>query len=340
MLMNKEVIWSRLFRIDSKAFRSRGGYLFDGRITTDGTSISVYLKRNGSRRRPKRKRTSKTVMREMVQQKYFENHIDEIRRKTNYVVVDPNKRDLLYFRDKHGQHSRYTSNQRAIETCSRKYRKMRERLSKESGVSTLQSTIPTHRTVHVSQYDAYLTSLNELLPTLIPFYERSIHNKLRWNTYVNTQKSEQRLVNKVKERYGDDVAVIMGDWSDGGHTMKFQTSSKTSGWERVFRRNGLAFYLIDEFGTSTFCPRCHSRTETVFKRLSPRPWKRAEGVIVTVHGLLGCKNHVCIEQAISTSPRFQRYWNRDDLSTLNMVDIVENVLVGDGRPTRFCRGRV
>ena len=61
----------------------------------------------------------------------------------------------------------------------------------------------------------------------------------------------------MKNIYGNFV-VIIGDWSDGEHTQKFQISSKTKGWRTTFKRNHIDCFLIDEYKTSSVCPRGYS----------------------------------------------------------------------------------
>ena len=124
----------------------------------------------------------------------------------------------------------------------------------------------------------------------------------------------------------------MGDWNDAGRTMRFQTSSKTKGWEKVFRRNHVPFYLLDEHKTSKYCPKCETDTHKPFTRLSPRPWRASQGQIIRVSGLLGCNNLNCIKQDGLT-----RFWNRDALSTLNMLKIVKEMMETGERPKLFCR---
>jgi hypothetical protein len=60
MSNNKYDIWSNIFRLNSKPFKPRKGFKFDGRITTNGTSVSIYFLKEGCRKRSKKLRKSKT----------------------------------------------------------------------------------------------------------------------------------------------------------------------------------------------------------------------------------------------------------------------------------------
>jgi hypothetical protein len=90
-------------------------------IKTDGISVSIYFRKEGQRPRQKSVRVSKEAIREEVKNKYFENHIEAIKNNPNVVVIDPNKRDLLYCKDAKGNRLRYTSMQRRKEVGTKKY---------------------------------------------------------------------------------------------------------------------------------------------------------------------------------------------------------------------------
>jgi hypothetical protein len=343
MAEHKHEIWSTLFRLNSKAFTPRTGYSFDGRITTDGTSVSIYFKKDGYNKRSGTKRKTKQQLKEEVQRKYFQYHLKEIKQCRNYVVIDPNKDDLLYIKDKNGIKMRYTRIQRRKETGAKKYNAILRDLKLNCGIAKIESDIPSHRAMNKEGFLNYIRYCREHEPELKPFYQETVHNKFKWNRHINTQRSEQRLVNRMKTLYGEDTAIIMGDWSDAGHTMKFQTSSKTKGFEKLYRRNGFKFYLLDEHKTSSQSPiEEDSPPEHILARPNPRPWRRRGKLFgkenrrkwKTVYGLLCCKN---MNEGKQTGLPVFTYWNRDDLSTENMRIIVRTMLKGGARPKRYCR---
>jgi hypothetical protein len=53
------------------------------------------------------------------------------------------------------------------------------------------------------------------------FYDLPLHNQYKWKTFVNTQKSEARLLRKMHQTYGNDFTVFLGDCSDAGRTAEF-----------------------------------------------------------------------------------------------------------------------
>ena len=72
-------------------------------IQTNGYIVSVYLKSpEAIFYETSTQRKSKEAMRHDDEQLYVEHHLDVCREAKNIVVIDPNKRDLLYCQDKEG----------------------------------------------------------------------------------------------------------------------------------------------------------------------------------------------------------------------------------------------
>jgi len=120
--------------------------------------------------------------------------------------------------------------------------------------------------------------------------------------------------------------VCLGDW-DGRH-QRYHAPTKVRGFINLYKRAGYDVYLVDETLTSSVCPDpdCDDPDclETFKSRLSPRPWRRAQGHLQTVHGLLRCTTANC--QLNVNGQRVRRLWNRDDVATLNIRAIVEETI--------------
>ena len=114
-------------------------------------------------------------------------------------------------------------------------------------------------------------------------------------------KSEAKLIKNFAAKYGngDQVSVMVGDWSDGGRTLKNQASTKGIGFRDLFRQNGFEVFLLDEYKTSKLCPCCHGDASTFKRRQNPRPHRKGESI---VHGLLRCQSVIC-QQSCGYSSR-------------------------------------
>ncbi|KAI8820529.1 uncharacterized protein EV422DRAFT_596745 [Fimicolochytrium jonesii] len=154
----------------------------------------------------------------------------QLRDAPNIVSIDLNKRNLLFRRDiKKERLFRYTSNQQAVETKSRYFqRDMRERKI-NAGIAEMESHIPSHRSMNIEAFSAFIVDYEHADPTLDGFYQDEIHVARRFKAFSLQQKSESKLIKNMRRLYGKHFSVILGDWSDAGKTMRFQESSKTKG---------------------------------------------------------------------------------------------------------------
>ncbi|KND03709.1 uncharacterized protein SPPG_08912 [Spizellomyces punctatus DAOM BR117] len=311
--VEKVDLWLRICNLQNKAFRSRHGMCFEGSITTDGTSVSVYLKHPEADKCGKRgARKSAKSLEDDVKAQYVEKNLPACRAAENVIVIDPNKRDLLYCQDNSGTTFRYTANQRAVETGSRRFAKRREAMKEEAGVDLIESRIPSHKTMNLMDFTRYLLVRRADWDRRKEFYSHPAHMRWKWHSFINRQRSESNLISNLRNKFGN-FTIVMGDWSDAGRTARFQTSSKTKGWSTLFKRNRIDCFLLDEYKTSSVCPRCSSSefVEKKFKeRPHSRPYRRREGKVEKVHkrgtlydhvtSISGCPGNAHSEQATSS----------------------------------------
>ncbi|KND04747.1 uncharacterized protein SPPG_00452 [Spizellomyces punctatus DAOM BR117] len=220
-------LWMRICNLRTKAFRSRHDMQFEGSITTDGTSVSVYLKHPEADKYGKRgARKSAKALAAEVKVLYVENNLSACQE--NIVVIDPNKRDILYCQDNKGTIFRYTANQCCKETGSRRFAKERQRM-KAGSIDLIESRIPSHKTMNLIDFMRYLLVRCADWDRRKDFYSHPAHTRWKWHAFINRQKSESNLISNLCNKYGENFTIVMGDWSDAGRTARFQTSSKTKG---------------------------------------------------------------------------------------------------------------
>ena len=220
-------------------------------------------------------------IREKKDKNYIEKqeNISEIVKDKNYVTIDPNKSDLMYCMDKNGNKFRYTQNQRRKETRKKKYMKIREeiKINEEINGKTmkeLESELSSYnsKTCDYNEFEKYLKKKNSINRLLFDVYEDEIHRKLKFNAYINTQKSESNMVKNFKSKFGepDKCVVIMGDYDNGSYHMKGKEPAITNKIRKILRREKYEVYLINEFRTSKLCNKCSSEVETFQYRDSKR----------------------------------------------------------------------
>lgn len=199
-------------------------------------------------------------------------------------------------------------------------------------VKAWESSCPKGASKESLDYEKYMRYVqwrNELDEVLLPFYTAPARAKTKWYTYINRRRSEDRMVNNFRRKFGgpDEVIVAFGDWSEGGggHHMKHQPPTvKGKRFRELLRRAGYLVYLIDEYHTSKICFGCqdpHCENAPFRKVMNQRPHRRAKTPTVTCHGLVRCSN-----------PKHRHLWNRDLNSALNIWLIAVTVIATGRRP--------
>lgn len=268
----------------------------------------------------------------------------DIRGKT-IVGIDPNKEDLLSMVGK-GLTSkpdgrlttfRYTKCQKNFETRSRKNRKQRDKMAREtfitnpvsgvrSSIKQLETTIPTKKTADPDQFRAYLQEKIRVSYLLANYYRQEIFRKMKWHTFINTQRSEAKLINNFASTYGQPgkVIVCFGDYNQAN--LKHCEPVKGKYYRDLFKRNGYEVFLVDEHRTSITCHECLGELEHCIWRRSSRPWVRERNTrAYPVHGLLRCKT--CLQG--------RRKWNRDVNAARNILGLAICAFHGQDRPKQL-----
>ena len=319
--MYKDFIWNEFFKMDKKIFNSKD-FKFNGSIQTDGFSISILQSKNGK------------------VGKFTEMYIDDKKIKDkvclknlNLVSIDPNKDDLIYCASGSKENEdfkifRYTQMQRNKEMYTKKHKRVLEHEKYINDISEIENELSefNSKTNDFNEFSKYIKKKNDINERLKIFYERVLWRKNRLSSYVGKTKSEQKMLKKFKEKFGnsDETLIAFGDWSQK-EQMKFKQPSKGKSFRSLFRKAGYKVYLIDEYKTSKQCCNCkdtNAINEKFLKVMSPRPWKRDTEIMC--HGLVKCKT--C-----------NTMFNRDTNSVVNIRNIALCALNDMNRPSFLCR---
>ena len=321
LVKRQHEIWTYFFHTE-KPYFSSNNYTFNFMIETDGVACSILLVRKdvaGKRFKP----TIKTD-----KEQYIEDIQSSLLNGKNIVAIDPNKSDLIYCiskRDDETFHFRYTQDQKRKETKDKKYRNIRNELKNETLINNktvieweTELSKFNRKTLDLQKYKDYCKKKNEVNANLLAFYEQKIFRKLKWNSFMNRKRSEHKMLNKFKAKFGtpEETIIGFGDWEQKKQ-MKYKEPTKGIGMRTLFRKAGYQVYLVDEFRTSCRCSKCEGECEKFRECQNPRPWKKNETTLR--HGLLMCKT--C-----------KGLWNRDVNSSFNIFKIVEETIAGKGRP--------
>jgi hypothetical protein len=356
----QENLWDKNFKTNKKEFK-RKNYQFNYMIKTDGIGCSVLLVKLKDGKPINITSTMQKSIKKKQESldKYIEDvEITEEMKKKKIVTIDPNLSDIIYcvskttpfeeiIKDKNGKiikhvkqdenvTFRYTQNQRRLETRKKKYAKITEKINKtkkinKKTVKEIETELSKHnsKTVTYDKFIEYCKKKNEVNRLLFKHYSEKIFRKLKLNIYINTQKSESKMIQNFKEKYGkpENMIVVIGDYDKGDNNMKGKEPIINRRIRKIFRNNKFEIYKINEFRTSKLCNNCCGENETFLERESDKPNNKGEKIIC--HGLLRCKNVNC-----------KLIHNRDKNSALNMYKITKSIFEGKGRPKEYCREKI
>jgi hypothetical protein len=323
----EDKIWEFFFRTERKLF-TKTGYSFHHMISTDGVGVSILFLRKdlvGNKIPNIKKNGSKEL------------YIDEL---TNYtdlqnkkiVGIDPGKEDLIYCVDgasKDANIFRYSQNQRRKETKLKKYNNiiLAMKTNKIQGKTIIEYETElsnfNRKTLDITKFKEYIQSKNNINHILFGFYAKQLFRKLKFGRYINTKRSEIKMISNFQKIFGnpEDVIICIGDWEQKKQ-MKFKEPTLGKGMRTLFRKNNYKVFLVDEFRTSCKCSNCNGGICEKFrirKNLTPK-----KDDMRLVHGLLRCKSGCGL-------------WNRDRNGSSNIYKIAETSINKLDRPSYLCR---
>jgi len=336
---NKQfLLWNRLFKLDKKIF-IKNKYEFNYMIKSDGVSVSVLFIRIGLDGKPLKKCNKNNSEEENMDYIEKVEFTDEMKKK-RVVVADPNYSDLIYCgsKDNNGnlETFRYTQNQRRLETRVKKYSKIIDEISKETKINDKNikeiETVLSNFNSHTNNYDKfkeYIIQKNKTNLILFNHYEQSFYRKFKLNRYINTQKSESKMIHNFEEKYGSskEVMFVMGDF-DKGDNMKGKEPVICKKFRKIFKNAGYETYLVNEFRTSKLCNCCHKEIEPFLEKNSNKPKDIKNNKKIICHGLL---RHTDVK------PQCEIIHNRDKNAVQNMLFIVDTIKKTGKRPLAFSR---
>jgi hypothetical protein len=325
-----EEIWEHVLKLNSKIFK-RKGLNFSYMIKTDGVGCSLYFnkgdKKNKFQEGYKRNNKSKT------EDEYFVDiKIDRKIKNKNIVGIDVGKHNLLYCIDNKSSKTnknylRYTCKQRLHETRSTYFNKIiNNKRSSNPVIKEIETKLSeySNRTSSLRKYIDNLKIRNKHLPTLLEFYKNERFRIYRWFTFINTQRSEAKFINKFKQKFGspEKTLIAIGDWSQK-EQLPFMPPTKGLGFRKMFRKHKYDVKLIAEQYTSKKCHFCENSETEKFMEVK----KNDKNILL--NGLLRCTNNECLEGYE------HRIFQRDLNGALNILEIATCIIRGKKRPKKF-----
>jgi hypothetical protein len=241
----------------------------------------------------------------------------------NWVVIDPGKRVLLYMKDREGNTFRYSNKQHVDTTKRLKYQRLLQNYRNKKDISNIENELSNYNS-KTCKYDAFklfISNKNRLNNILLSKYQEEIFRKYKWYSYINKKKSETTLIRNIKQKYGNDSILIMGDYSDKNcaNKLKGKMSTPNLGLKRKLGEY-FTVYTLDEFRTSCLNYKTEEKCDNLYL-----PDKK--GVIRSIHSIL----------TYQTENNRMGCINRDENATNNMIKLVNYFLENKDRPQKFKR---
>jgi hypothetical protein len=336
---NQFKLWNRVLKLDSKIFK-KNKYEFNYMIRTDGISVGILFIRTDNQGKPLKYYNPNN--KPIDNTKYIEKEIitDELRSK-KIVCVDPGCSDLIYCGSKDDDGNletfRYTQNQRRLETRTKKYNKIIEEVNNTTfingkNIKEIESVLSSHnkRTCDYDKFKNYLIEKNKLNLLLFSHYEKTFFRKFKLNRYINTQKSESKMIKNFTKKFGEpnDVLFIMGDYDKGSSNICGIEPTICKKFRRIFKNAGFRTYLVNEFRTSKLCNCCNCEISPFMIRQSHKPNDIRVNKKITVNGLLSHQED---------KQKCEIIHNRDKNAVQNMLNIVKSIFTIGRRPDIFTR---
>jgi hypothetical protein len=347
-------LWRKIFKIDNRSFK-KNEYKFSNMVRTDGVSCCILFVKTDDNGNPRPKKFSDFS--EDINPEYIDTIKLTSETKAKQVVcVDPGHSDLIYCGawnkpmyitdletnkkikyNKYLDTFRYTQNQRRSETKSKKYNKILDTRSKETIIKGENKSVKEIET-ELSKYNSkssfywkffdYLLQKNKTNFKLHSYYEDRLFRKLKLNRYTNTQKSESKMVNNFKAKFGepDKTIFVIGDYDKGSYHMRGLEPAICKKFRRIFKNAGYETFLINEYKTSKVSNCCKGDLEKFRYYISKKPKNKGQETLC--HGLLRCQ---------SVKQKCETIHNRDKNAVINMLAIVHSIYRSGTRPNIFTR---
>ena len=285
MSKNFDNIWGEVFKMRLSVFHKKG-YKFARTLSTDGVACSLLFIREDKYKPDKKcfvhQMKKPICYSEFDHLEFIDSDHKKKLSKMKIIGIDPGKEELLHATDgktikctkdngktfRKTNDFKYTQKQRDHETRSVIYQnrilehKQNMIIYLKNGeqltIEQLESKLSKYNSSSCDLFEAfnYIILKNIINSKIMAHYEEDVYRRLKWYSFINRQKSEDKMIREFKAKIGDpdkeDICLIWGDFCENGNYMKGLKSSKGVGMKRIFKRAGYHNYIVNEANTSKY----------------------------------------------------------------------------------------
>jgi hypothetical protein len=224
----------------------------------------------------------------------------------------------------------YTNKNRLKETKRIKYNKLITSRKKKIKINNI--SINDHEN-ELTKYNSkscihtnFLNFINkkiEINNIVYNEYCNKFYRKLKFYSYINRRKHEEKLISRIKEKFGNDFMIVIGDWGKMEHIKYISTPNITI--KRKLKEKFGNVILLDEYNTSKLSYKNNKNVcEHIKINFENRSGKK---INKELHSVLTFKMENKCMGCI----------NRDLNAVLNYETIVKSLVQTKNRPEEFKR---
>jgi hypothetical protein len=208
------------------------------------------LKEENRKRRQLEKKENKESKKEVLHEFPYIDEVSKDFLDGKHLFIDPGKRSLLTMMDDDGNYFSYTNKQRIKETKRIKYSSLLKNYKDKQRITEIENTLSlfNSKTCDIEKFKEYIKEKLKVNDAIAKLYQDEKFRKYKWYSYINTKRTEDNMLNKIENKYGKDIKIIIGDWSIGKQMRNFISTPNLSIKRKLNTR--FEVYNIDEFRTS------------------------------------------------------------------------------------------
>jgi hypothetical protein len=208
------------------------------------------LKDENRKRRELEKKEKKETKKEVLHEFPYIDEVSKDFLDGKHLFIDPGKRSLLTMMDDDGNYFSYTNKQRIKETKRIKYSSLLKNYKDKQHITEIENTLSlfNSKTCDIEKFKEYIKEKLKVNDAIAKLYQDEKFRKYKWYSYINTKRTEDNMLNKIENKYGKDIKIIIGDWSIGKQMRNFISTPNLAIKRKLNTR--FEVYNIDEFRTS------------------------------------------------------------------------------------------
>jgi hypothetical protein len=271
----------------------------------------------------KKKETTKKPKAKNLPKEAEFKYIDEVDKSSlvgAHIFIDPGKRSLLSMMDDNNKFTSYTHAQRLHATKHYKYQRLLINYKTKLGILQHEKLLTgtNSKSCNLETFKTYVNVKLKVNEAIVPLYGNTKFRQYRWYGYINNQRADVNMVNQIKNEYGLESIIVMGDWSISKQMKHFKPTPNLH-IKRKLAEN-FKMYDIDEFRTSCL----HHMTEEKCNNL----------YLPDIKGISRKKHAILTYQMENNA---MGCINRDRNGCYNIRKLFDHYLLTGTRPERYDR---